>query len=312
MKRINFIFLVLGAIGLMSVMASCSDEGAETIMQTALEKQFSADFPAAQNVVWSKVGDFDVAAFALPATRNVSGEGKNNEAWYSDDELIRHDIEFDVEDYDNQLPQAVATAFAASEYADTQKWELDEIEYEDNKNSDMASYFVFELEATANNGTYSEGTDIELYYDADGTLLATKLDVDNDTDEDDDRPVIIPEGLIDAIKTDYPTAIIIEVEEEEEDNEMTYEVELRVGDKDYDIVYNDSFRRIKAEYKVDFDELPIKVQDHLKEYHPTVDFSDDDVYEGEFKIRDGSPIYIVEVVDPPYTFGYEFSERDYQ
>ena len=162
MKKLLSAFVVGAAL---SLFASCQKEtgsgGPGTIPQSVLN-QFASLYPTATNVQWTTKGnDYAIATFTLT---NTKANGAQNSAWFALQSgswgMTETEILFD------QLPEAVKTAFNASEYAQA-PWYLDDQEIDViYRGEGQETLYVIEVEQRDNNQTI----EMKLYYTADGTL----------------------------------------------------------------------------------------------------------------------------------------------
>lgn len=178
----------------LAALVSCSDDddGIVSVSQQVLDA-FSTKFPNATNVVWESKAGFLVADFKYPDT-NVLYDG---EAWYSPQGkwyMTEVDIPY------ASLPEAVRTAFEASDYAD---WYIEDVDMVEREAT--ATLFVIEVESRDSNET-----EVDLYYTADGTLVKSVVDGSGDG-----YVPVAPAGDIDSyIAENYPGAIILDYDRE--------------------------------------------------------------------------------------------------
>ena len=121
-------------------------------------------------------------------------DGYEASAWFTQDgkwQMTETDIPY------NALPQAVKTSFESSEYA---SWKRDDIDK------------------------------LERYYSADGTLIKSIVDTDDDNTEH--LPVQLTEAMKNFINEKYPNARIMEVDVEDDRNDWDF------GYTEVDIIHN--------------------------------------------------------------------------
>ena len=114
-----FKLIVSGCIlSLMVITTSCNKQGPEGGINDELKNELQAalleKYPDAQDVVWSEKSGYYVADFTAAMVKADSDRVRYS-AWFDsrcDWHMTETDIPFDM------LPEAVRTAFAASEYAD--------------------------------------------------------------------------------------------------------------------------------------------------------------------------------------------------
>ncbi len=83
-----------------------------------------AKYPSATNIRWQIKDKYVVASFALPASRTVADGGNDLSAWFDNGGawyMTETDILFTM------LPEAVRTAFGATEYASA-PWTVDDVD----------------------------------------------------------------------------------------------------------------------------------------------------------------------------------------
>lgn len=225
MKKILWMSLALAAVWL----TGCeSEERGGPTVPAAVQSVFDAMYPEAENVAWSDKGGYYVAGFAEDGTRTEAwfdGEGD----WY----MTETDVAFDA------LPEAVRTAFAASEYA---AWRVEDVEVLTRE--DMEPLYVVEVEQGE--------TEAELVYTADGVPVRTTVD----TDEDDDRGELLPErfpaAMQDYLDANYPQARLIDVDREREG----YEVDILDGSTPRELYFDAQGAWLRTETEVREGDLP--------------------------------------------------------
>lgn len=183
----------------------------ETPVNTTVEEALMARYPGATSITWLTKGEYAVAQFLYAGTRTAETAAShaawfdNQGSWY----MTETDIPFE------SLPEAVKTAFAASEYA-TGGWRLDEVDRLEREGAELV--YVIEVERVAD----GVKTEANLYYSSDGVLVKTVIDAETDYDYEDFIPSKPVTGVDDYLKTNYPNARILEIDYE---NGMT-EVEI--------------------------------------------------------------------------------------
>ena len=159
MKK-NLLFLFVALAGLFSF-ASCSDDDDDKGLSSVpakVEQALSDRFPDAKNVKWEKKGAYIVADFYelrldKEAWFTHAGEWKMTETDYGKDLFY--------------LPADVEGAFAAGEYG---TWTVDDVTYYERPDK---NFYLIEVEKPGHR-------DMDLYYNADGTMI--KAVADNDAD----------------------------------------------------------------------------------------------------------------------------------
>ena len=154
MKRKIFTFLLV--LGVAWSLHSCDNNDDESIaVPVELQSTFSAKYPNATNVEWENKYGYYVADFYA---------GHEASAWFTQDgkwQMTETDIPY------NALPQAVKTSFEKSEYASWKQDDVDKLE-----RTGVETIFVIEVE--------NQNQEIDLYYSADGTLIKSIVDTDDD------------------------------------------------------------------------------------------------------------------------------------
>ena len=203
MKR-NTILMTLLVSAL--ALAGCDKNEDNGSREPAVSQQAQAalaeKYPAATNVRWTAKDQYFVASFSLPASRAEAGNDlaawfDNGGAWY----MTETDIPFTA------LPQAVQTAFNASEYA-AAPWTVDDVDMLEREG--VETIYVIEVEKREN----GIETEVDLYYSADGVLVKMLTDSAPDYDYGDYIPSRPATGIEEYIRTNYPGARITEIDYE--------------------------------------------------------------------------------------------------
>ena len=217
-------------------------------------------YPNAQRVEWELKYDHYVADFYLDniekeAWINAKGE------WV----MTESDILF------NDLPQAIQTSFNESEYKD---WRIDDVDMLERV--ELETVYVIEVEKGKQ--------ECDLYYAEDGTLVKTIEDTDND---DNHHPVTVPEVLKTAINTQYPGAVILEIEVEKGITEIDIKHENIVKE----VHFNSSNEWLYTSWDVKRKDVPANVMSTIIRDYATYEIDDIDYKES----ADGSKLYIFEL-----------------
>lgn len=225
MKQTN-LFLVCAAIIL--PFFSCADDDANWhLANTEVSNTFHKMYPSAKNVEWETKGTYTVADF-----RN---DNMDTEAWF-DAQGVWYMTETDLP-Y-SSLPEAIVTAFKASEYG---SWRVDDVDMLERK--DMETVYIIEVE--------SGKQEMDLYYTADGTLVKTVADNDNTDYSQHITPVA---GTIEAyINENYPSSRIVEIETERNGN---IEVDIIHDGKSKEVVFNSANQWLYTSWDVRISTLP--------------------------------------------------------
>lgn len=200
--------LMVSAAALLS--AGCdSDKGgsrSDTVSPQVL-KAFSELFPGAESVTWAVKGDYAVASFYWEGTRAAGGPA-NCSAWFDNAQgswsMTETEIPYPA------LPEAVRTAFEASEYASWQR--DDEVDVLTRSGEVEPEIYVIEVE--------QGGQEMDLYYSPDGVLVKTLADAGPDYDYGDFIPSQPVTGVEEYLAAHYPGARIIDVDAEYEGTEV--------------------------------------------------------------------------------------------
>ena len=188
-------------------LAGCNKDEDNGSREPAVSKQAQAalteKYPNATNVRWTAKDKYVVASFSLPESRaaeagiDLAAWFDNGGAWY----MTETDIPFTA------LPEAVQTAFEASEYASA-PWRTDDVDMLEREG--VETIYVIEVEKREN----GIETEIDLYYSADGVLVKMLTDSAPDYDYGDYIPSTPATGIEEYIRTNYPDARITEIDYE--------------------------------------------------------------------------------------------------
>ena len=224
----------------MVITTSCNKQGPEGGINDELKNELQAalleKYPDAQDVVWSEKSGYYVADFTAAMVKADSDRVRYS-AWFDSRcewHMTETDIPFDM------LPEAVRTAFAASEYAD---WRIDDVDMLVRNGVELI--YIIEVEGTNADGVKQE---VDLYYSEDGVLVKTVVDADKDYDYDGYIPDNPAQGIFEFIETYYPEARIVEIDIE---HGMT-EVEIIDGRVCRELLFDssESWLYTKTEYRV--------------------------------------------------------------
>lgn len=195
MKK-HLLHLMLGLLVACAATACESDDDGYKAPE-AVQKALLARYPDATRIGWKQQNGYEKADFERPDTQ-LPGGYSDCTAWFDgsgDWHMTESEIAFAT------LPQAVRDAFAASEYA---SWHIDEVERIERKGLET----LYNIEIEGRSATGAE-TDVELYYTADGILVRTVVDRDDDE-------MLLPEALPEAVRSyidaNYPNARIVEID----------------------------------------------------------------------------------------------------
>lgn len=235
-KRFLGAVLALGAL----VLAGCDkndDGGGAGKVSPIVNQAFQQKFPSASKVRWETKGEYQVAGFRngdKQASAWFDGTGN----WY----MTETDVRFE------ELPEAVRTAFAGSEYADWKRDDVDRLEREG-----METVYVVEVEKGQQ--------EADLYYTSDGVLVKTVLDAEGDDDHSDYLPVyLLSTAMTDFLTDRYPGHRLLEVDAEQ----GQIEVDFLYGGRCREAVFDVSGGWIHTRTEIRPSEVPSKVADALR------------------------------------------------
>lgn len=193
---------MLTAVALTAVGCEKEDAaaGGSASVSKAARAAFEMRYPGASQVRWEVKGEYAVAEFAWNGTRAAEA---GCAAWFVNADgmwtMTESDIRFD------ELPEAVRRTFASGEYA---SWRVDDIDMLERNGVEVI--YVIEVE--------QNGTEMDLYYTADGVLV--KCVADSDDDYGDFIPSVPSGSIENYIASRYPGARIIDVDAEYEGTEV--------------------------------------------------------------------------------------------
>lgn len=274
MKLVKSLLTVaLAATALLTV--SCESNkggGADTVSPQVL-KAFAEQYPGAQNVSWAVKGDYAVASFYWAGGTRAT-TAANCSAWFNNAQGAWSMTESEI--LYSELPQAVKTAFEASEYA---TWQRDNSVDVLTRSGEVEPE-VYVIEVT------QAGQEMDLYYSPDGVLVKTMADSGPDYDYGDFIPSQPVTGVDEYIKTTYPNARIVDVDVEYSGTE----VEIIDGTAKRELLFdaNGAWQHTKTEMRLT--DLPAAVSAAwaASEYAETNGYRLDDVdyyetsYDGNF------------------------------
>lgn len=239
----------------LALFISCSDDddngnpGGNTagIVNEVLT-QFEKDYPNAIDVKWTKTSDdFAVAQFNLGTGTKATQVVYEHKAWYKNHKDYAHIKYMGEKDIDyKDLPSEVKKAFEASQYAD---WEIDDVE--EIVRYQLETIYSIEVEGKDANGKEVE---VDLYYDASGILIKEEVDLDDDFDKhhgmivDQELPEIIKSHL-DKNHAGYKLADV-EIEDDELDE---IEDSKKIKHWEIDIIETVNNVKVKKELIFSFD-----------------------------------------------------------
>lgn len=295
----NLLFKGLLIVAISASMIACEAENDfgdfEGDVSTETVEKFKILYPSATSVVWRKVerkvGSYDVANFSTPVTRATSTPQETKDAWFSgNSEFVREDTEFDDL---TELPQVIQDGFAATEYSNTDLWEVDDIEFQVNADEQHIDVYVIEVEVRVlpinEEGVEIDEVEYELFFNVEGVLIAERLNSDEES-EDDDMPVELPQEIIDYLATNYPNAQIIDSEIEDDG----YEVEILFEGKTIEIEFDLQFNVTEISKDVTYNDLPENVRAKIMFHYPNLNIETDEI-EVEYEEANGVKTYEIEL-----------------
>lgn len=204
MKKLFMVCVLLS--GLFSTLISCSDDhhsaypGDAEVPERIL-LQFNQDHPDAQHVKWSQTGD---GHYAVDFSTSQSAQ---NTSWYDSRgrrDMTRYEIPFD------RLPAAVSEAFAATEYGQSGSgWRVDrEVDVLERRDGGGETLYIIEVTGT-------DGTEVDLYFTADGILVQEVVDAAPDKNYDQYLPQTPAADLYAWLETHFPGYRLIDIEGED-------------------------------------------------------------------------------------------------
>ena len=211
--------------GLFMTLVSCSDDsnsapppGTSDVPQSILA-QFSEDYPDARDATWSLTQDgYYTVEFS-------TSESARNTSWYDKQgrrDMAQHEIFFD------QLPDAVRDGFAATEYGQTgSEWRADrEVDVLKRRGSGNGNgetgetLYIIEVEGP-------DGTEVDLYFTADGILVQEVVDAGADKNYGQYLPQAPAADMKDWLDTHFPGYRLIDIEGEDGGLEVEFVFDRR-------------------------------------------------------------------------------------
>ncbi|MDR2955035.1 MAG: PepSY-like domain-containing protein [Prevotella sp.] len=183
------LFLLLAISAIYFVGCSDDDDSNWDIVPSDVRSAFEEKYPSAKNIEWEDKGSYKVADF-INDNMEASAWFDSKGTWY----MTETDLPF------NLLPQPVKDAFGASEYS---TWKVDDVDMLERKDSEVI--YIIEVEY--------KNKEVDLYYNAEGILVKTVEDND-DNDYESHIPQPASTEIEAFIKEKYPEARIIEIEKE--------------------------------------------------------------------------------------------------
>ena len=258
MRTRNLLFTALLVSGF--AFTSCDDNDDNYTPDGKIQEAFIAKYPNAQRVEWEKKHDHYVADFYL--------DGIEKEAWIDSQGtwvMTESDIRF------NDLPEAIQTAFQASEY---KAWKVDDVDLLERL--EMDPVYVIEVEQGKQ--------EFDLYYAEDGTFIKAVEDTNND---DEHRPTSIPEALKTVIDTRYPGAVILDMDTEK----GIIEIDIRHENISKEVHCNSQNEWLYTSWDVKRTDVPAVVLNTITQDYANYTIDDIDYEER----ANGSNVYVFEL-----------------
>lgn len=223
--KLHLLSLIAGVLCL----TACDNNDNSPAPNEAVTKAFTAKYPSASRVEWEYKGSYITAEFIYDKF-STTAWFDNTGQWFMTETELRNI---------NQLPEAVLTAFKASEYA---TWSTDDVDRLERL--DTETIYVIEVK----NGRQ----EFDLIYSEDGILIKAIPDTDND-DYDEYLPDInpAPTAITEYINANYPDARIIEIDNE---HGMT-EVDIIHNNRSKEVVFNSKQEWVNTHYDVSQNEV---------------------------------------------------------
>ena len=266
MKQIKFMLFALVAM-LTTTLSGCSNNDDDLLsakdLPPTVQKAFNNKYPDATVEGWRMKDSYCVVDFTMPKTKAQGGIKAS--AWFDNSSWKMTERDDVFED----LPKTVRASFEASFYAE---WHIDDIDVVERFG--METMFVIEVK----NGK----TKINLFFFADGTLFK-KI---TDPDYEDYLPEI-PSKIIESLVRMFPGYVVLDAEFED----GNFEIEIRMGNRIYEIEFDCNFKWIHSKWEVSEEELPDPVLIFIAKNHPG--YKIDDIH--KFKTVFHGTYYIIEL-----------------
>lgn len=206
MKKFGLFLLAAASL---NAFASCDDDDRHESnpqrngVSELVVKTFNEMYPDAKNIEWEVKNEYAIAEFYSPS--GAQGDDENTKAWF--DNTLGDWAMTECDIASSAIPQAVLTAFGASEYAD---WRIDDIDMV--LRNGMELVYVLEVEQGER--------DIDLYYSEDGVLVKSISGLGDNYDYSDFIPKQPTGSVTDWIASNYPDARIVDIDVEYEGTEV--------------------------------------------------------------------------------------------
>ncbi len=249
------LFIMTLCVSVMAL-AGCNKATADNDIRKA-KAELAARYPDATNVKWVSKNGYTVAKFNRLATRSANLE-YDYSVWFNGTGtwcMTESEVTYEA------LPEAVKTAFEASEYA---AWKIDDIDKLER--AEMETFYV--IEAETKSGNIEKEADI--YFLETGAVIKVVLDVEDDYDYEDYLPADVQTVLKSLISQKYPGAVIMDTEYD--DGEI--EVEIVHEWRGKDVYFSKDNVWLRTEWDVRKSELPAAVMNQLNVSYPSWEIDD--------------------------------------
>lgn len=249
------LFIMTLCVSVMAL-AGCNKASADNDIRKA-KAELAARYPDATNVKWVSKNGYTVAKFNRLATRSANLE-YDYSVWFNGTGtwcMTESEVTYEA------LPEAVKTAFEASEYA---AWKIDDIDKLER--AGMETFYV--IEAETKSGNIEKEADI--YFLETGAVIKVVLDVEDDYDYEDYLPADVQTVLKSLISQKYPGAVIMDTEYD--DGEI--EVEIVHEWRGKDVYFSKDNVWLRTEWDVRKSELPSAVMNQLNVSYPSWEIDD--------------------------------------
>ena len=239
MKLKKFAFLL--ALSAIWSLQSCDNNDDESPnVPVELQNALSSKYPNVTNVKWESKAGYYVADFY---------DQYEISAWFTQDgiwKMTETDIPLSA------LPQEIQASFENSEYYLT--WKVDDVDKLERDGFEII--YVIEVE--------KQNQEVDLHYSANGTLIKSIVDTDND--EDEYLPVQLTEAIKNFIYKNYSNALIMEVDIENDRNDKYY------GYKE--ILFDSNGNWYSTSWEVHKNELPETVRNVIEKQYKEYNLDD--------------------------------------
>lgn len=224
--------------------ASCSNDDDNNNQNNidvpnAVLTAFSSEYPTVANAKWEYENPYYIADF--------TDTGNDTEVWYNTDGTMMLAVQ-DLKS--SQLPQAVLSAIAASNY---KGWTFDDAKSIVRKG--FSELYKVEMDDPASK------KDVTLYYAANGTLIKEVAEVDNTPL----KPIVIPQKIMDQLNMIFPPATYKIVDFDIDDTTKNYEVELYESNVAIEAVFDPQQTLQYYQWKTSFEAVARVVQNAFLE-----------------------------------------------